>query len=66
MLAREANVIIDDAGFCALLRESLDRETADGGVLLAKDARPSFWQRLKIRLSYEIVRLIASAAGFRA
>jgi cardiolipin synthase len=66
LLAREANVIIEDEGFCTLLRESLDRETADGGVQLAKDARLSFWQRLKIRLSYETVRLIASAVGFRA
>jgi len=66
LLAREANVIIEDEGFCAILRKSLAEETADGGVLLTKDIRHSPWERLKIRVSYEIVRLIASAVGFRA
>jgi cardiolipin synthase len=66
LLAREANVVIEDAGFCAQLRKSLAEETADGGVLLAKDARHSWWEHVKIRASYEIVRLIASAVGFRA
>lgn len=66
LLAREANVIIEDQGFCAVLRDSLAQETADGGVLLTKDLRHSAWERLKIRLSYGIVRLIASAVGFRA
>jgi len=66
LLAREANVIIENPGFCTLLRDSLAEETADGGVLIPKDMRPPFWERLRIRISYEVVRLIANSFGFRA
>lgn len=66
LLAREANVIIENADFCTVLRDSLAEETADGGVLIRKDVRPPFWERLRIRASYEVVRLIANSFGFRA
>ncbi|HEY4371189.1 MAG TPA: cardiolipin synthase ClsB [Burkholderiales bacterium] len=66
LLAREANVVIEDAGFCATLRQSLVDETADGGVAIRKDARRPFFARLRIRLSYELVRLIANSVGFKA
>ncbi|MDB5803248.1 MAG: Cardiolipin synthase [Betaproteobacteria bacterium] len=65
LLAREANVVIEDAGFCATLRQSLVEETADGGVEIRKDARRPFFERLRIRLSYEFVRLVATSVGFR-
>lgn len=66
LLARESNVVIEDAGFCATLRQSLVDETADGGVLIRKDARRPLFERLRIRASYELVRLIANSVGFRA
>lgn len=66
LLAREANVVIEDQGFCAALRRSLVEETADGGVAIRKDTRRPFFERLRIRASYELVRLIANSVGFRA
>jgi cardiolipin synthase len=66
LLAREANVVIEDAGFCAALRQSLVEETADGGVAIRRDTYRPLFQRLRIRVSYELVRLIAASVGFRA
>ena len=66
LLAREANVIVEDHAFAQALHQSLEEETADGGVLIHKDARRSLYERLRVRLSYEMVRIIATFVGFRA
>ena len=66
LLAREANVIVQDRGFCATLYASLEHQIADGGVRLTPGLPHSWVERLRIRASYAIVRLIASTVGFRA
>jgi len=65
VLAREANVVIENAQFCATLRASLEAEIAAGAVRLRHDQPRSWFERLKIRLSYAIVRAIAGSVGFR-
>jgi cardiolipin synthase len=65
LLAREANVVIESPAFCASLRGSLEAEIAAGGVRLSRDFARSRLERLKIRISYAIVRLLASSVGFR-
>lgn len=67
LLAREANVVVEDAGFAQDLRESLRRAMQVGAVEL----RPQDWKRLpRLRrtlswLAYQLVRLAIGVAGFR-
>lgn len=66
LLAREANVVVEDAGFAAILRSSLDAAMTDG----ARELRRSDWTRLpRFRrllswLAYQGVRLAIGIAGF--
>lgn len=66
LLAREANVVVEDAGFAQDLRESLQRAMQVGAVEL----RPQDWKRLpRLRrmmswLAYQLVRLAIGVAGF--
>ena len=66
LLAREANLFVDDAGFTAELRDSL-REAIDNGSRSIQQLR---WKRLplllraRIWISYRIVRLLLSFYGF--
>jgi cardiolipin synthase A/B len=67
LMAREANVVVDDAGFALELHESLTRAMHDG----ASELRHEDWGRLPaIRrfaswLAYQFVRLAIGAAGYR-
>lgn len=66
LLAREANVVIDDAGFAAGLRASLESAICAG----AKELSPSDWQRLPLLrrglswMAYQLVRLAIGIAGY--
>jgi cardiolipin synthase A/B len=66
LLAQEANVFVDDAGFAGELRESLLEATRKGGRKVA--AR--YWQRLswtlkaRIWLCYRVARLLMAMFGF--
>lgn len=67
LLAREANVVVEDAGFAVELRSSLGRAMELG----ATELRPEDWRRLpRLRrtlswLAYQVVRLAIGLAGFR-
>lgn len=67
LLAREANVVVDDSGFALQLRESLALAMSTG----AEELRPEDWRRLPIIkrvttwLAYQCVRLAIGIAGFR-
>ncbi|MBA4741900.1 MAG: cardiolipin synthase ClsB [Azoarcus sp.] len=67
LLAREANVVVDHAGFAGELRDSLDRALQVG----AQELRQEDWHRLP-RLqrfatwcAYQLVRLVIGIAGYR-
>jgi cardiolipin synthase len=66
LLAREANVVIDDAGFAARLRASLEQARSTG----ANELRREDWRRLpRLRraaswLAYQMVRLAIGVAGY--
>ncbi len=66
LLAREANVVVDDAGFAGRLRASLEAAICAG----ARELRASDWQRLPLLrrgmswLAYQVVRLAIGVAGF--
>lgn len=67
LLAREANVVIEDIAFAQNLRTQLENAIANGGTLvdaLAFANRP--WrQRLLDRLAFGVMRLILYATGRR-
>lgn len=66
LLAREANVVIDDSGFAQRLRTSLEAAICAG----ARELKPSDWQRLPLLrrglswLAYQVVRLAIGIAGY--
>jgi len=66
LLAREANVFVDDEGFAARLRASLEAAICAG----ARELKSSDWQRLPLLrrglswLAYQLVRLAIGLAGF--
>jgi cardiolipin synthase len=66
LLAREANVVVDDAGFAGRLRASLEAAICAG----ARELKASDWQRLPLLrrgmswLAYQVVRLAIGVAGF--
>jgi cardiolipin synthase len=66
LLAREANVIIDDHGFAHELRTSLQRHMEDGATVVAKTQwyRLPLWRRLVIWIAYGLVRLLTGLAGY--
>lgn len=65
-LAREANLVVRDAGFAASLRASLQQEMERGGRLVRHSvwASQGFWARLLPRVSYVLVRLMIGMAGY--
>ena len=69
LLSREANVVVLDARFAALLRERLLASMEEGGrpVPHDADARRSWAERLRGWLAYRVVRLgiVVSGAGGR-
>jgi cardiolipin synthase len=66
LLSREANVVVDDAGFAAQLRASLEQAMEEGSRVVTVDA----WkhQPLHLRIlswfSYGGVRLLMGVAGY--
>lgn len=65
LLAREANVVVLDAGFTASLRSALLEAIEDGGEALSHDhwARLGLWQRLLDWGAYGLVRIMIGLAG---
>lgn len=65
LLAREANVVIDDPGFAANLRSRLETAINNGGRVLKLQehrGRP-FWQRVKNWFAFILLRLAVSFTG---
>jgi cardiolipin synthase len=69
LLAREANVVVFDAGFAAELRGRLLAAMADGGKRVEREQleRRSVWQRFKGWVAYRVLRfgVIVSGHGSR-
>ncbi|HXZ91283.1 MAG TPA: cardiolipin synthase ClsB [Burkholderiales bacterium] len=66
MLAREANVFVDDAGFAQELRASLADAQRSGARALPPQQwkRQRLWLRVRIWIAYGIARLLISLAGY--
>lgn len=66
LLAREANVFVDDLGFARELRDSLEAAMREGArVLPARQWRQlPMWRRAGIWLAYGTARLLMSFAGY--
>lgn len=67
LLAREANIVIDDQGFATELRGSLARAMAAGAVELRREDwhRLPRLRRLMSWFAYQFVRFAIGVAGFR-
>jgi cardiolipin synthase len=65
LLAREANVVVDDAAFAQSLLASLNDGISRGSRLLNRPqlAERPIWQRLKDRLAYNLMRLTLFLSG---
>ena len=65
LLAREANIVVDDRKFAAELRMSL-HEAMEGGAIAVRSQwmRLPFWRRLPIWLGYGLVRMLMGAFGY--
>jgi cardiolipin synthase len=65
LLAREANVVVFDAGFAAELRGQLLFAIADGGKPIEREQleRRSLWQRFKGWVAYRVLRLGVIVSG---
>jgi len=66
MLAREANIVVDDAKFSQELRRSLHDHMQDGAMVVAKSAwhRQPLWRRLLIWSAYGCARLLMGLVGY--
>ncbi len=67
LLAREANVFIDDAEFAGNLRDRLDHAIRSGSSVVAIDAyrRRRWYQRLLHSLTFALLRFVVSLSGER-
>jgi len=67
LLAREANLVIQDAGFAAELRASLQEVIANDTVRIGDEysGARGFFARLISRLSYGLVRWLVGISGYR-
>lgn len=65
LLAREANLLIRDAGFTAQLRQALYQAIEQGGqkVTLQHHAQRTWWQRVLQRCAYGLVRFGIALSG---
>jgi cardiolipin synthase len=68
MLAREANIVVDDLHFSQELRRSLLVHMKDGAKVVAKRMwrRQPLWRRLLIWSAYGCTRLLMGVAGYGA
>ncbi|MGH8704644.1 MAG: phospholipase D-like domain-containing protein, partial [Burkholderiales bacterium] len=66
LLAREANVFVEDARFAAELRASLMEAMLRGAraVPLKRWKRLSLWLRVRIWIGYRIARLLMTVYGY--
>jgi cardiolipin synthase A/B len=66
MLAREANIVVDDAPFSQELRRSLHDHMQDGAMVVAKSAwhRQPLWRRALIWSAYGCARLLLGLVGY--
>ena len=66
LMAKEANVFVDDAAFATQLRSSLGEAIESGArrVRLRRWLRLSWWLRIRIRLAYATARLMMAIAGY--
>lgn len=67
LLAREANVFIDNAEFAGRLRERLDHAIGSGSSVVALDAhrRRRWYQRLLHAVAFGLLRFVVSLSGER-
>jgi cardiolipin synthase len=66
MLAREANIVVDDAPFSQELRRSLHDHMQDGAMVVAKSAwrNQPLWRRALIWSAYGCARLLLGLVGY--
>jgi cardiolipin synthase len=66
MLAREANLLVDDAAFSEELRLSLLEHMRDGAIVVAKSAwhQQPLWRRAIIWSAYGCARLLMGLVGY--
>ena len=66
MLAREANIVVDDVAFSKELRRSLHDHMQDGAKVVAKSAwhRQPLWRRALIWSAYGCARLLMGLIGY--
>jgi len=66
MLAREANIVVDDRHFAQELRRSLLDHMKDGAKVVAKRQwrRQPLWRRVLIWSAYGCTRLLMGVAGY--
>lgn len=66
MLAREANIVVDDGPFSQELRRSLHDHMQDGAMVVAKSAwhRQPLWRRALIWSAYGCARLLMGLVGY--
>jgi len=66
MLAREANIVVDDAPFSQQLRLSLHDHMQDGAMVVAKSAwrNQPLWRRALIWSAYGCARLLLGLVGY--
>ncbi|CAH1905266.1 Cardiolipin synthase B [Candidatus Nitrotoga sp. HW29] len=65
-LAREANLVVRDAGFAESLRADLLQEIAHGARLISHSVwrEHSMWMHLLMRISYAMVRFLTGVIGY--
>ncbi len=65
LLAREANVVVDDSAFAQTLLEPLNTAIREHSLQLEKTqfAHRPLWQRLKDRLAYSVMRMTLFLSG---
>ena len=66
LLAREANVFVDDPGFAGQLRSSLGEAMRDGSraVQPLQWKHQPLWRRVRVWVAYGIARLLTSFASY--
>ena len=66
LLAREANIVVDDQPFAQELRRNLQRDMENGAIIVARTAwRNQPWlERVLIWASYNLARLVMGLTGY--
>ncbi len=66
LLAREANVVVEDARFAARLRRSLHQGMEEGAIVVppARWRQQPLARRVRIWIAYALVRLMMGLAGY--